>query len=857
MNATEGIRMLIIDNNSEKTTYFLKVIKETSLIIKSCRVADTVLHAKKILRLKKTDLIFLRNSTNEEDCISKINLLRSFNQTVPIVILTSRKAEPVAFKMMENGAQDFVADHTNDHVQIEKTILYAIKNKNTAEALKLSNERYELVSKATNDMVWDWDLLNNKVFRSADGWDKVFGKSTNGESTLADSWWDRMHPDDKDGVNNIVENIIKDKELQYFEIECKMLRNDGTYANVIDRGYVVRNENGEVIRLIGATHDVTEKKIAEEQLTRLSIIAKETINAVAITNADGNIQWINESFEKITGRDAGEITGKDFSTFFSFAGTAEQDVKFMRNKMNAKKAFELDIFINTKDNKKRWLKLQCQPQFADGKKSFFSIITDITQAKESEEILRASEKRFRNIIEKSSEGMSLVNEAGIIMEMSLAGKKILGYAENDDVGTTDANVVYPEDADKVNAVFADVISTPGSVKNAEYRFRMQNGEFIWLESAFHNLLQEPEIGAVVIHFRDISQRKYFEQVLRNSEENYRNLFNNNPSAIFIWNPANHRIIEMNDAAKNEYGYSKEQFQVVGMNGLYMPHDISKLNSTSAKMLAKDYYKESVTLIHRTGTGTKKLMEINCRAIDYYGSKACLSIINNITEKADLEQKLQNERRERQNEITDAVITAQEQEREELGKELHDNINQILATTKLYIEHALTNVDKRTTLLQSAKSLVETAVGEIRSLSKSLMPPSLGEVGLIMALNELIESLQPVSNFLIIKDWAIKDENKLSERLRLTIFRIIQEQLTNISKHANAKKVWITLKEKKEEFTITVKDNGEGFDTKQKRRGVGLKNILSRAYLHNGKLNIDTEKGKGCVLTVAFKLPVKK
>ena len=103
-----------------------------------------------------------------------------------------------------------------------------------------------------------------------------------------------------------------------------------------------------------------------------------------------------------------------------------------------------------------------------------------------------------------------------------------------------------------------------------------------------------------------------------------------------------------------------------------------------------------------------------------------------------------------------------------------------------------------------------------------------------------------------KDHSI-NEKKLSEQLKLTVFRIIQEQLTNISKHADAKNVSISLKMNKAGLSVIIKDDGKGFDIDEKIKGVGLKNILSRAQLHNGKAVILAEKGKGCKLSVLFKI----
>lgn len=847
------INIVIISKDARDIELLTETLYNTGLKIKRIKSAADVSAGGNYYRKGKS-FVFFFDMENDGDDFSSFSTLSDLYRAIPVILLTKKESAAAAFSLMEKGASDFIIKGNYDALTLEKSIRFSIERKITAESLRFSNERYELVSKATNDMIWDWDLLNNKVFRSSEGWEKVFGpaENNNNESVYADSWWDRVHPEDKDVSNTILEKVLKDRDIQYFEIECRIMRNDNSYATVVDRGYVVRNEAGEVIRLIGATHDITEKKAAEEELKKLSIIAEETINAVVITNTEGSIQWVNRSFETITGYTQDQITGIELPDFFRSAGTDELSVRFIRRKLKAGKSFDCNISIYKKNNSKRWLLLQCQAQQHSEKLTgFFAIITDITSEKEAEEMLTASEKKFRSIIEKSSEGIALVNRQGELMEMSGAGRKILGYdsAQHYPEGI---NFTFPEDLPAVTAAFNDVIKNPGNVKSVEYRFQKASGEYTWLESAFHNLLHEPEIEAVVIHFRDISSRKYFEDVLTQSEGKYRHLFNNNPASIIIWDINDLSVIEVNDAAIREYGYKRKDFLKLTLNDLTNRKEKNILKGIVDDML-KGIISSGEIWHHITATGKEKIMDITFQPIDYYGKKASLAIVNNITEKTELEEKLAAERRIRQDEITYAVITAQEQEREELGKELHDNINQILATTKLYIEYSLTNEDMRPELLKSAKGFIESAVAELRSLSKSLLPPSLGEVGLIMALNELVESLLPVNSFKIVTEWNGIDEKKIPEQLKLTIFRIIQEQLNNISKHANADKVWLSLKTEKKKLSVEIKDNGRGFDLQQNMNGVGLKNIFSRAQLHNGKVDIITGKGKGCTLSILFKL----
>jgi len=217
-------------------------------------------------------------------------------------------------------------------------------------------------------------------------------------------------------------------------------------------------------------------------------------------------------------------------------------------------------------------------------------------------------------------------------------------------------------------------------------------------------------------------------------------------------------------------------------------------------------------------------------------------------------KLQEGDRQRhlkQREITEAVITAQENQLSFLGEELHDNINPLLATIKLYMESAISDEKMRTDLLKESKGFIVKAMEEIRTLSKSLVAPSLGEVALSDALNDMIETITRVNPIRLFKNWDELDEDQLSEKLKLTIYRIVQEQLNNIFKHAKAKTVYLSLEQNGNLLLLTIKDDGVGFDTSQKRKGVGIQNITSRAELCGGKATINSEIGFGCELSVEF------
>jgi signal transduction histidine kinase len=183
--------------------------------------------------------------------------------------------------------------------------------------------------------------------------------------------------------------------------------------------------------------------------------------------------------------------------------------------------------------------------------------------------------------------------------------------------------------------------------------------------------------------------------------------------------------------------------------------------------------------------------------------------------------------------------------------LHDNINPLLATAQLYMDCAIINIDQRATLLKESKKLINRAVEEIRTISNSLIPKPFHQISLKEAIADICKTINKASDLQFIADWDNVDDNILSDKMKLTIYRIVQEQITNIIKHANAKEVVIEIYQEKGALILAIKDDGVGFDVLSKRNGVGLQNISSRAELLDGEVIINSSPGNGCELQVIF------
>lgn len=207
--------------------------------------------------------------------------------------------------------------------------------------------------------------------------------------------------------------------------------------------------------------------------------------------------------------------------------------------------------------------------------------------------------------------------------------------------------------------------------------------------------------------------------------------------------------------------------------------------------------------------------------------------------------------EQQKEISRIMIKTQENERNELGRELHDNINQILAAVKLQLEYSLENYDEEKGTVEKCKNNIEEVIREIRNLSHRLVLPRFAETSLLTEIQKTIDSIaqqQPV--FL---DVHGLNEMLLTDNIKETIYRIIQEQLTNIIRHARSQKAMIKLYTTDSTVFLSIEDDGVGFNSSQSRNGVGITNILNRVETYNGTARIFSSPGKGCRLEATIPL----
>jgi signal transduction histidine kinase len=203
-----------------------------------------------------------------------------------------------------------------------------------------------------------------------------------------------------------------------------------------------------------------------------------------------------------------------------------------------------------------------------------------------------------------------------------------------------------------------------------------------------------------------------------------------------------------------------------------------------------------------------------------------------------------------------IIQAQEKVRKEISVELHDNVNQLLGASKLYIDTATNNETDRVPLLQEAKTILTTAIGEVRKLSNGIQSNICLDLNFKDQVNRIVSTLKDSKKFFVVSEIEIENINDtIPKKIQLNLIRILQELSNNMVKYANAKMVFIGLSFNKQEFRLTFGDDGIGFDINKVEKGMGINNIINRISLINASYMIDTQINKGCTWNI--RMPIVK
>lgn len=612
------------------------------------------------------------------------------------------------------------------------TILDITERKQAEEEIIKANERFNLIARATNDIVWDWDIVNDRNWGN-DVFYKYYGLEPGSESNNA-TFLEKVHPEDKERILGNLQKAIDTKEEQVID-EFRFRMPDGTYRHFYDRAYIIYNHDGKPVRMLGSMMDMTGIKEAEAQKEKALYLLNERMKELTLLYKVG--QLLNSE------------TGNPDETL-------QKILLLLPGGWQYPEIAAARIVLDTKEF--------TTSNYAPG------------------------------VASQSAE---------------LTGP---------DGKTGKIEIIY-----------------------LEQRQGSWEGPFLAEERDLINMLA----NMINIYLA----RRYEADKLRNSEANLHTIFDTT-DVIYVLLDRSFRIISYN---QRFYDFSVKELNKIPGDNDYLPGYFEEarrpvLLDSMERALHGQHSNYEATYLKTHGNASwyhKRVFPISNDKGEVLG---LMLAITDITDKKRLEQLMLDQKVQEQKKITRAVLKAEERERNKIGQELHDNVNQILAGTKIYLKMA----DKkegnvRTGIIQDSLELVDKAIEEIRSLSKGQVTPLKG-VNLEELIYSLIDKLHGRSpvNFRVVYDVR---SGIIEDDIKLNVYRIVQEQINNILKHASAASAIINIKDDFEFLYLTIEDDGKGFDPTQKRTGIGISNMINRVESFNGELEIETAPGNGCKLKI--------
>lgn len=712
--------------------------------------------------------------------------------------------------------------------------------------LKTLNERFELVSKATKDAIWDWDIKLDRI-QGNDAFYQLFGFPDN-QSLKFDDFRQRLHHEDVERVQHNQEEALRNKEV-FINEEFKFKTTNNEYRTFIDRAYIIYNELGEPHRMLGAMQDVTEQRLAENRVLMEKTLSDSVINSLPgvffIFNRAGKILRWNKNLELITGYSHNEVSGMN-PVFFQ----PEEDRDSMVSTIQ--QAFALGEFtkearLQTKNNEQLDFYLSGMLIHYEGEICLMELGVDLSEKIRAQKQLQESEEKFRLLIEQASDGIFISDHKGRFIMVNTSASMMTGYSTNELLQLKFSDILFREDQTPLKL---DEEELKTGIPIIETLMKHKDGHFVYVESSGKHMSG----GRFQAIIRDISGRKKAEEAIRVSEYKYRLLFEQNPMPMWMLSLPDKNFLAVNDAAIDFYGYSRKEFEHMNIRDIRpwqeFPPDFEPMHF--------DGINNSGIRDHKKKNGEYVKVNVLAHDIIYQGQQAKLELANDMTEKLRAEEELKSSH-EQLRQLATHLQTVRESERTHMAREIHDELGQQLTGLKMDISWIGKKIPEQEIVLKEKINetieLVDDTVKTVRRLATQLRPSILDDLGLVAAMEWQSEDFQKRSGIETHFNSSINNI-EIPDIMATSMFRIYQESLTNVMRHSKASKVGAALSINEGSLILQIIDNGVGYNAEDinGKNTLGLVGMKERTIMMDGTFEIDSKPGKGT--TVKIVVPIK-
>ena len=602
-----------------------------------------------------------------------------------------------------------------------------------------------------------------------------------------------------------------------------------------------------------------DKKRADEALKlvkRNALIIETMREMFLLTDENLNILDVNSSFCETLGYTKEELLKLNICDI----DTEPSKEKILGNIRHALKSGA--PFIDTKNTKKNGeiidIELTVLQLTIDKKIHFASFGRDVTAFKQAQKELQKANLRFELIGTATQEALWETDlETGELWANEIH-QNMYGLSKADRIpGPSDwEKRIDIASRHKVKTCLEQAKLDKKPTWTGEYLFLTENKGWITVYDRTH-IIYDTHGKAVrmVGSMTNITDLKKAEVAIRTEKDLSDSIVNSLPGIFYLANREG-KFVRWNKNFEKVSGYTAKEIGSIHALDLFQGKEKELLWQKIVEVFEKGESEVEANLF--TKDQQKIPFYLNGRLINKHGIEYLIGLGVDMTEIKKTEKDLQLMEEEillqkvqQQKKISRAIIKTQEAERNHIGAELHDNVNQLLAGAKLYLSIAGKKDEEIKEAIQYPMELVENAINEIRILTAKHVSP-LKDVDLEQMVLSLVEKIKKTTEIKTTLSYEVTQPT-IPPDLKINIYRILQELTSNIIKHSECKKAKITLHSDEENIHITVQDYGKGFSLNDKREGIGLSNISNRVDTFNGEIDIESEPGKGCTTTI--KLPV--
>jgi PAS domain S-box-containing protein len=698
------------------------------------------------------------------------------------------------------------------------------------EAIRKSEEKYRNLFENVQDVFYKIDL-NGKIIEISPSI-KYFSEFDRdeliGHSVL------KLYANSKDR-RPFLNFLLENRDVRDYEIKMKSKTGKIIYASI--NASLLLNKKGKPNYITGAIRDISKRKMAEAMFH--DVIEKNPMS-IQIVDKDGYTVKVNPAHTMLFGA----LPPSDYSIFndtqLKQSGYHELFRKLKKGEMVhfPDAYYNIHDSVTTMPDKPMYLRVFGFPiNYGVNKPQQFVLLHEnITKRKLAQDALRKNEELFRSVVQNIADLITLTDEKGILRYVSPQCEKVLGFPTSKFIGVIMPDIIHPEDKLRCQLEWEKVFYVGDELHDVIYRIIDSKKKVRWISQS-SKLLKDNGINLGILStLRNITESKLTEIVIRESEEKYRLLFDNSSQAIVVAQGNFFRFV--NPKVCEILGYSEEELLSIAIPDFIYPKDRKMVIGNYRKRLNGESSPQNYQFRFLRKDKTIAWVELNAVLITWLGKTASLNFMSDITKRKQAEEELHNSN-EQLHQLTKYMEEVREEERLALARDLHDELGQALTAVNIdlvMIKKKITN-NEIALKIEKISALVNNTIKSVQRITSNLRPEIINDLGLDEAIELYAQEFSERSGievFLI-----IDPEIVFHYKTALNIYRIVQESLTNISRHAKATKVVIKLKKTFDSVCIKISDNGIGIneDFIKSKQSFGIMSMKERATSLGGTFEI--------------------